>query len=313
MRFFVTGGAGFIGSHLVDRLIAEGEVVVFDNLTSGKREFLSQHRCNPRLEFVRGDLLDLNRLEKALTGCDFVFHLAANPDIRVSSIERPDTDLKQGTIATFNVLEAMRRADVGKIAFSSSSVVYGEPATIPTPEDYGALVPISLYGASKLAAEGLISAYCGTFGLRTWIFRFANIVGRRATHGILVDFHRKVLAEQRELEVLGDGNQAKSYLLVEDCVDGMLFGIQHSDRPVNIFNLGSEDNVRVARIAEIFLREMGLNKTVIRYTGGRRGWRGDVPLMQLDVSRMTALGWKATHSSEDAITLAARELVKCRQ
>jgi UDP-glucose 4-epimerase len=309
----VTGGAGFIGSHLVDRLIAAGEVVVFDNLTSGKHEFLSQHRCNPRLEFVRGDLLDMDRLEKALAGCDFVFHLAANPDIRVSSIERPDTDLKQGTIATFNVLEAMRRADVRKIAFSSSSVVYGEPTTIPTPENYGALVPISLYGASKLAAEGLISAYCGTFGLQTWIFRFANIVGSRATHGILVDFHRKLSTEQRELEVLGDGNQAKSYLLVEDCVDGMLFGIQHSNQPVNIFNLGSEDNVRVARIAEIFLREMGLNETEIRYTGGRRGWRGDVPLMQLDVTRMTALGWKARHSSEEAITLAARELVKCRQ
>lgn len=312
MRYFVAGGAGFIGSHLVDRLIAAGEVVVFDNLTSGKREFLSQHSCNPRLEFVRGDLLDMDRLEKALAGCDFVFHLAANPDIRVSSIEWPDTDLKQGTIATFNVLEAMRRADVGKIAFSSSSVVYGEPKVFPTPEDYGPLVPISLYGASKLAAEGLISAYCGTFDYQAWIFRFANIVGKRATHGILVDFYRKILKDQRELEVLGDGNQTKAYLLVEECVDGMLFGIQNSNQPVNIFNLGSGDNVQVARIAEIFLRELGLNETQIRYTGGKRGWKGDVPLMQLDVSKINALGWKANSDSEQAITVAIRELIKCR-
>ena len=312
MWYFVTGGAGFIGSHLVDRLIRVGEVVVFDNLSSGKLEFLSQHQDNPRLEFVEGDLLDIDGLEKALIGCNFVFHLAANPDIRVSSIEQPDTDLKQGTIATFNLLEAMRRNKVKRIAFSSSSVVYGEPSFVPTPEDYGPLVPISLYGASKLAAEGLISAYCGTFDFQAWIFRFANIVGKRATHGILVDFYRKILKDQHELEVLGDGNQTKSYLLVEECVDGMLFGIQNSNQPVNIFNLGPGDNVRVARIAEVFLRELGLNETTIRYTGGKRGWKGDVPLMQLDVSKINALGWKANYTSEEAITLAIRELIKCK-
>ena len=173
-------------------------------------------------------------------------------------------------------------------------------------------MPISLYGASKLAAEGLISAYCGTFDYQAWIFRFANIVGKRATHGILVDFYRKIFKDQRELEVLGDGNQTKAYLLVEECVDGMLFGIQNSNQPVNIFNLGSGDNVQVARIAEIFLRELGLNETQIRYTGGKRGWKGDVPLMQLDVSKINALGWKANNDSEQAITLAIRELIKCK-
>ncbi|MCK5562408.1 MAG: NAD-dependent epimerase/dehydratase family protein [Thermoplasmata archaeon] len=310
MKSFVTGGAGFIGSHLVDRLIQDGgEVTVFDNLCSGKPEFMAEHENNPKFEFVQGDLLDLELLKNTIKNYDQVFHIAANPDIRLGT-EVTDTDLKQGTIATYNVLEAMRLNNVKNIAFSSSSTVYGEASVIPTPEDYGPLVPISLYGAAKLASEALITAYANTFDMNGWIFRFANIIGDRGTHGILVDFINKLRKSPQELEILGDGTQSKSYLLVQECVDAILFAVNNSREKVNIFNLGSTDQISVTRIAELVVEELGLEDVKFKYTGGKRGWRGDIPQMMLAIAKVNEVGWQPKSSSEDAIRASIKSLLQ---
>jgi UDP-glucose 4-epimerase len=313
MKMFVTGGAGFIGSHLVDRLLAEGhEVTVYDNLSSGKREFLRQHDNDKKFLFIHDDLLDLNFLLHAMKNHDMVWHLAANPDIR-AAIHKPDTDLKQGIQSTFNVLEAMRGNGIDKIAFSSSSVVYGEPTVFPTPENYGPLFPISVYGASKLASEGLITSYRHTFDIDAWIFRFANIIGKRSTHGILFDFLEKIKKNPKELEVLGDGKQKKSYLMVQDCVDAMYYCFKKSTKTINVFNLGASDQIQVSRIAELFLEVLELKDCKLRYTGGDRGWKGDVPAMFLDVSKLNRLGWKAKYSSEQAIIQSIPDVSGCKQ
>ncbi|MBM4247852.1 MAG: NAD-dependent epimerase/dehydratase family protein [Euryarchaeota archaeon] len=307
MRHFVTGGAGFIGSHLVDRLLRDGEdeVTVYDNLSSGKEEFLKHNLGNRRFRFVKADLLDPPALKEALRGHDLVHHLAANPDIRLGTAV-PETDLRQGTLATFNLLEAMRATGARRLAFSSSSVVYGEAARIPTPEDYGPLVPISLYAAAKLGAEGLITAYCHSFDMQCWIFRFANVIGSRSTHGVIFDFINKLRRNPSELEILGNGRQSKAYLTVSDCVDAMLFVIGAAKETVNICNLGCEDQVNVARIAEMVREEMGLPGARFRFTGGERGWKGDVRAMLLSIDRLKALGWRPTTTSEQAVRLAVR-------
>ncbi len=299
-RCFVTGGAGFIGSHLTDALLRRGcQVTVYDNLSLGRREHLAGAlAAGARL--VEADLLDIERLTAELAGHHQVWHLAASSDIRQGT-RSTRLDLEQGTLATYNVLEAMRRCDVSALAFASSSVVYGEPAVMPTPEDHGPLQPISLYGAAKLAAEGLISAFAHCHGVRAHVFRFANIVGPRATHGILLDLDRKLRANPDELEVLGDGRQRKSYLTVDDCVEAMLFCVEAAREPVNVFNLGSGDNITVARIAELVVRHWTAGRARVRFTGGRRGWAGDVPLMQLDPSRLAALGWRCGRTSEEAV------------
>lgn len=310
MKAFVTGGAGFIGSHIVDKLIDAHDVTVYDNLSSGKLKFIMHHLNNNKknFNFFNADLLDSEKLKKVIKGHDFVFHIAANPDIRYG-IGHTDTDLKQGTIATFNVLEAMRANDIKNIVFSSSSVVYGEATVLPTSEDYGHLIPISLYGASKLACEGLITSYCHTFDMNSWIFRFANIVGNRGTHGILVDFIAKLKKNPHELEILGDGRQKKSYLLVEECIDAIFYVIENSKNKVNIFNIGCKDQVSVSRIAEIVVEESALKDVEFKYTGGDRGWKGDVPRMMLDVSKINQLGWKAKYTSEEAVRKAVRWLI----
>jgi len=308
MKVLVTGGAGFIGSHLVDELLRRGlEVTVYDNLSWGKEEFLREHFGKENFRFVRGDLLDFRALAEVMKGQDFVYHLAANPDIRRGP-EQPDLDLKQNTLATFNLLEAMRLRSVRYLSFSSSSTVYGEARVLPTPEDYGPLLPISLYGASKLAAEGLISAYCHTFGFRAWIFRFANIVGPRQTHGVIVDFLEKLRRNPNKLEILGDGSQNKSYLWVKDCVEAMLLAVERSEGGPDIFNLGNTDRLSVRRIAEIVCEETGLRPS-FRFTGGRRGWVGDVPEMMLDIRKILSLGWRPRYSSEEAVRRTVRALL----
>lgn len=310
MRALVTGGAGFIGSHLIDRLVARGDTVVaLDNLSSGKLQFIQTHLDSGKVTHVQGDITDFETVLSAMKGIDCVFHLAANPDIRLGT-RITDTDLKQGTLATYNIVEAMRRCEVKKIAFASSSVVYGEDAPLPTPETHGPCMPISLYGASKQAGEGLISSWVGTFGLQAWIFRFANIIGTRGTHGVIFDFIHKLKADPTRLEVLGNGLQEKSYMEVEDCVNGILHVMKHSDAPLNLFNLGSHDTASVRRIAEIVVEETGCHNASIEYTGGDRGWAGDIPRAMLGIDKMMSTGYDVRLNSEDAIRHTAQALIQ---
>ena len=309
MDYFVTGGAGFIGSWVVDRLAPRNRVTVYDNLSTGRQEFVRHHVGRKGFKFVKADLLDIGRLVKEMKGHDSVWHMAANPDIRKGT-ESTMVDLEQNTFATFNVLECARRCDVKNVVFSSTSTVYGRAEVVPTPEDYGPLMPISLYGASKLACEALVSAYAELYGVRGYIFRFANIIGPRATHGILFDLVQKLNRDPTTLEVLGDGKQRKSYLLVEECVDAMVYGFKHSKDTVNYFNLGAEDQITVKRIVEMLVEETGLKGVDIQYTGGESGWRGDVPRFLLSTKKMAELGWKAKHTSEEAIREAAKVVVK---
>ena len=302
MRALVTGGAGFIGSHLIDRLVARGDdVVVIDNLSSGDVGFIQPHIDNGRVRLVEGDICNPADVGRAMAmQIDCVFHLAANPDIRLGT-RITDTDLQQGTVATYNILEAMRLNDVGRIVFASSSVVYGEDAPLPTPEDHGPCMPISLYGASKQAGEGLISSWVGTFGLQAWIFRFANIIGARGTHGVIFDFIHKLKNDPTRLEVLGNGLQEKSYMEVGDCVDAMLHVMSNAHQPLNLFNLGSHDTASVRRIAEIVVEVTGCADARIEYTGGDRGWAGDIPRARLGIDKMLQTGFDVTMNSEEAI------------
>ena len=310
MRALVTGGAGFIGSHLIDRLVARGDhVVVLDNLSSGQESFISHHLESGSATMVHGDVCQLEDVKKAMSmDIECVFHLAANPDIRLGT-RVTDTDLQQGTIATYNVVEAMRLNDVKKIAFASSSVVYGENAPLPTPENHGPCMPISLYGASKQAGEGLISSWVGTFGLQAWIFRFANIIGTRGTHGVIFDFIHKLKADPTRLEVLGNGRQEKSYMEVGDCADAILHVMGKTDEPLNLYNLGSHDTASVRRIAEIVVEVTGCNDASIEYTGGDRGWAGDVPRARLAIDKMLESGFDVRMNSEDAIRYTASVLL----
>jgi len=305
-KIIVTGGAGFIGSHVVDKLLSRGnEVSVIDNLSSGRMEFIEHNLTNPDFQFIKLDLLETEKVKKTIKGADAVYHLAANPDVRLGA-ENTGIHLEQNIIATYNVLEAIRENKIKKIVFTSTSTVYGEAALIPTPENYGPLVPISLYGASKLACEALITSYCHTFDMKSWIFRFANIVGERSTHGIIVDFINKLKNNSNELEILGDGQQRKSYLHVSDCVDAILFAVEKSSEMANIFNIGSEDTITSSQIGELVAREMGLKSVKFAYTGGKRGWKGDVPRMLLSIEKLNALGWKPVHDSRSSVVEAIR-------
>lgn len=309
MRIFITGGAGFIGSHLVDRLVTENnKVTVFDNLSSGQMKFIEHHIGKKEIRFIEADLLDLDTVKKAMIGHDLVFHLAANPEARMG-IENTELDLKQETIATYNVMESMRISGINKIVLASSGCIYGETPVIPLAEDYGPVLPISLYGAGKLAAEGLISAFCGTFNMQAWIFRFANVVGERTTHGVIFDFIQKLNQNSSELEILGDGNQSKPYLHVAECVDGILFGYRNSDDTVNLFNLGCSTVTDVTTIAKMVTEEMGLSNVRFKYTGGDRGWPGDVPQVRFDVKKMKSLGWEAKYTSDAAVRNATRDIL----
>jgi UDP-glucose 4-epimerase len=305
----VTGGAGFIGSHIVDRLMDTGcKVVVFDNLSSGKMEFIEHHLDKTNFSLIKGDLLNTGEIDAACHGVDLVHHAAANPDVRLGAVDTK-VHFEQNITATYNLLEAMRKNGVPNIAFTSTSTVYGEATTIPTPEEYGPLVPISLYGASKLACEALITSYSHTFDIHSWIFRFANIVGDRGTHGIIVDFIEKLKSDAGHLEILGDGRQSKSYLHVSDCVDAILFAVDCINETVNIFNVGSEDTIDATGIAGIVVEEMGVEDVEFIYTGGKRGWKGDVPRMLLAVDRLKELGWSPSYTSMDSVRDTARVLI----
>ena len=306
----VTGGAGFIGSHLVDALVDRGyKVRVIDNFSSGRESFLSHHDGNGAVEIFRGDLLDNEAVLSAMDGIETVHHLAANPDIRLGT-EVTDTDLKQGTVATYNVLEAMRVCGVKRISFSSTSAIYGEATEMPTSETYGPTLPISLYGASKLACEALITAWVGTFGAQGFIHRFANIVGPRGTHGVIFDFIHKLKKDPTRLEVLGDGKQEKSYMSANDCVRSMLHVLDNNNEDMNLYNLGTGDTCSVSRIAEIVVEESGLKGVKLEFTGGSRGWAGDVPKTYLDVSKLLRTGFEPTTMSEQSIRDTARSLIE---
>ena len=315
-KVLVTGGAGFIGSHLVDRLMNMGYFVrVVDNLSSGSLDNVKSWLGNSRFEFFRGDLKDQAVAKKAVNGVDVVFHLAANSEVRVGEVD-PGVHFRENLLVTFNVLEAMRKSKSARlIVFFSSSTVYGEPNELPTPEEYAPLLPISIYGASKLGCEALISAYCHTFGFRAIIFRLANIVGGRLTHGVIVDFIRKLRENPKELEILGDGNQTKSYLHIKDAFDAIFLALESflkNEKTIEVYNVGSVDQVNIKRIAEIVGDEMGFRSLKLKFTGGidgGRGWRGDVKAMLLSVDKLLALGWKPSLKSEEAIRLSCRELL----
>ncbi len=311
MNILVTGGAGFIGSQLVHRLVPEHTVTVIDNFSLGKREFLADLARDPRLTIVAADLLQPGALDRAIAGCDVVFHLAANSDIRAGTAD-PYVDVQQGILATYHVLEAMRAHGVRQIVFTSSSAVYGLPTQMPTPEDYGPLTPISQYGASKLAAEGLISAYGHLYGWQAWMCRLANIVGQRMTHGALCDFLSKLTADPTRLEILGDGRQCKAYLHVADCVEGILFVWTHANERVNLFNVSTSDAISVQEIAAMLSRRLGLDDVAWHYTGTAQGWAGDVPRMRLDTTKLTDLGWRPSLNSRQAVAKAIEELLTCK-
>lgn len=308
-KCFVTGGAGFIGSHLVERLLAEGNTVAaYDNLSLGKREWIEHHVNNPYFTFVQADLLDLATLKEAMAGHSIVMHLGANTDIRKGNSD-PRVDLENCTIGTFNVLEAMRANRISKLIFTSSSTAFGEAPVKPTPETVGPLLPISLYGAGKVAGESLISAYCHLFNMEAWMFRFSNVVGARMGHGVVYDFIQKLRQNPKELEIMGDGNQEKNYFLVEDCLDGIFVAFRNSNKQCDVFNLGGESTIKVTDIAKIVVEEMGLNDVCFKYTGGERGWPGDVPVVHLDTGKMRQLGWTPKHTAEEVIRITARRLL----
>ena len=300
MKAFVSGGAGFIGSNLVDRLLDVGhEVTVYDNLSTGLLQFLEYARNFDRFRLVEGDLLDEGSLSEAIAGHEFVFHLAANADVRFGT-EHPRRDLEQNTIVTNNVLEAMRKNGISKIAFASTGFVYGDVTVIPTPENAPFPIQTSLYAASKLAGEGLIAAYCGGFGFQSWIFRFVSILGERYTHGHVFDFYRKLKQNPSRLEVLGNGKQRKSYLYIQDCLDAMLFALEKSNESVNVLNLGVDGYCEVNDSIGWICEELGVTPK-LEYSGGDRGWIGDNPFIFLDTSKIRDLGWKPKLSIQDGV------------
>ncbi len=300
MHVFVTGGAGFIGSNLVDRLLPAGHTVIaYDNFSTGQERFLEQARRSPNFNLVRGDTLDAGSLTQAMRGAEFVFHLAANADVRFGT-QHPRKDLEQNTIAAFNVLEAMRANDVRRIAFSSTGSVYGEPKVFPTPETAPFPIQTSLYGASKLAGEALIQAYCEGYGFQGYIFRFVSILGERYTHGHVFDFYKSLRTNPRHLRVLGNGRQRKSYLYVQDCIDAMLLATEKAQDKVNIFNLGTNEYCEVNESIRWITEHLRLTPK-LTYTGGERGWVGDSPFIFLDCSKIHSLGWTPKLSIREGI------------
>lgn len=316
-KVLVTGGAGFIGSHLVDRLMVDGKnVTVLDNLSNGSLKNLERWLVNERFKFIKGDLKKPRDAEKAVRGNELVFHLAANPEVRLGETD-PSVHFQENLVATFNLLEAVRKSASAKtFVFASTSTVYGEASVLPTPEDYGPSIPISTYGASKLGCEAIASSYAHTFGLRTLILRVANVVGSRANHGVIIDFINKLETDPKRLEILGDGTQKKSYLHIEDFIDATLHVTSRfldDGNKADVYNVGSVDHVEVKKIAEIVADEMGLQDVKFVFTGGvegGRGWLGDVKIMHLSIEKLLKTGWKPRYGSEEAVRFAVQTLLE---
>lgn len=311
--WFVVGGAGFIGGHLVDRLLAAPDVTkvtVFDNFSSGSEWHLSHHSSDPRLVVRRETVHNLGALQDSMVGHDTVVHLASNPDI-ARALTEPRVDFDEGTVLTFNVLEAMREAGSNRILYASGSGVYGDLGELEVEEDYGPLIPVSTYGASKLAGEVMISAYCFMFSMSACVFRFANVVGPRQTHGVGFDFLRKLLRDPSRLEILGDGKQSKSYIHIDDVLNAILLAHEVSEERYHVFNVGTGDYITVKEIADLAAECAGLDPARVEYvtTGGDRGWKGDVPIVRLNTNRIRKLGWQCTRSSEAALRDALRAMM----
>ncbi len=306
---FVTGGAGFIGSHLVERLIQMGhEVTIYDNMVSKGRGGWKDPVTHDGIQLVTADLLDFDTLKQSLAGHDFVWHLGANTDIP-TGIADTELDVKHCVVATRNVLEAMHQNNIKQIVFTSSSAIYGDIEEVPTVENSGPILPISLYGAGKLGCEGFVSAYCHLFNLQAWMFRFGNVIGTRMGHGVIHDFIKKLRNNPNELEILGDGKQNKNYFLVEDCIEGMLSAVKNCKKQCDVFNLGTEDTVKVEDIARIVVEEMALQDVKFSFTGGQRGWPGDVPRVWFDLGKIKSYSWQPRYSSAEAVRIAARRLI----
>ena len=311
---FISGGAGFIGSHLVRFLVADPKVervVIYDNFSSGQRSYLGEAGADPRVKIVEADLKELSDVTAAMAGCDTVFHLAANPDI-AKAVTEPPIDFWEGTYLTQNVIEAMRLNGVRKILYTSGSGVYGENPSVAFKEDYGPCIPISTYGASKLACEGLIAAYCHMFELKGRAFRFANVVGPRQTHGVGYDFVRRLRADPSRLRILGDGTQKKSYIHVDDVLAAIRLADERTRQSYDVFNVASDDYITVREIADLAVEVCGISPggTNYEFTGGDRGWKGDVPVVQFDCSKIKSLGWRPRRTSAQAVTHAMEAMIE---
>jgi UDP-glucose 4-epimerase len=311
-RYFLVGGAGFIGSHFVDVLLADQatiRVTLYDNFSSGRDWHYEHHRSDPRLSVVHADVGEVDRLTAAVGEHDVVIHLASNPDIARAAVE-PGIDFDQGTRLTNNVLEAMRRAGVRRILYASGSGVYGDLGAIEAHEDHGPMLPISTYGASKLACEALISSYCYMFGLIGYAFRFGNVVGSRQTHGVGFDFVRRLMTDSKHLRILGDGTQSKSYIHVSDVLGAVFFANNHCAKPYEVFNIATGDYITVKEIAELAIECLGIDPPpILEYTGGDRGWKGDVPIVRLNTDRIQALGWSCRLGTREALRQSLSSLI----
>jgi len=308
-KCFVTGGAGYIGSNLVDRLIDNDNIVtVFDNLSSGELRFISHHNSNPNFSFIEADLTDTEKLNVSMQNQDIVFHFAANPDV-IKGLADPGLDFRDGTIITFNVLNSMRINNISKIVFASSGTVYGDASNLVIEEDYGPILPTSLYGANKVCAEALVSGFSHIFDINAYIFRFANIVGQRQNHGVIYDFIRKLRKDPTKLLILGNGKQSKHYVHVNDLLDCIFFVLDNSNSIVNYFNISNESPIDVDTIAKVVMEEMNLNDVGIDYTGGSGGWKGDIPISYISPKKANMLGWRAKYDSLSAVRLATKQLI----
>jgi UDP-glucose 4-epimerase len=313
-KIFITGGAGFIGSHAVDILLSQGyEVAVYDNLSNGKREFIEHHFGEPNFKFIEGSILDVDKLTETIKGYDLVCHFAANTDI-IGGHEQPRRDLMDCVVGTFNVVEAMRIAGIQPIIFSSTGAVYGELCKdVSMSESAGPLLPVSNYAAGKIGSEAFISAYCHLYGLRGWMFRFGNVIGGRMTHGVIVDFIKRLRDDPKKLLIYGDGHQEKNYFLVEECIEGMAFAFRNipmdDEKPCDIFNLGADTISKVIDIAEIIKEEMGYSDAILEIEGKKQAWPGDQPKVHISVDKINKFGWSTELDSDKAVRVAVKRML----